>query len=82
MGQNKPIYLIISSTNVKYIRKYLSKVEDLTSISQNKLSKHFSKGFTSYKNDNWEVFRITNVDLTSNCSGNKYNFLNSVQEWD
>ena len=82
MGQNKPIYLIISSTNVKYIRKYLPKVENLTSIKQNTLSKHFNKGFASYKNDNWEVFRINNVDLTSNCSGNKHNFINSGQEWD
>lgn len=82
MGQNKPIYLIISSINVKYIRKYLPKVENLTSIKQNTLSKHFSKGFLSYKNDDWEVFRIINVDLTSNCSGNKHNFINSRQEWD
>lgn len=82
MGQNKPIYLIIDSTNVKYIRRYLPKVESLTNIKQNTLSKHFSKYKTSYKNDNWEVFRIDNVDLTSDYSGNKYNFINSVQEWE
>lgn len=82
MGQNKPIYLIISNTNLKYIRKYLPKVENLTGIKQNTLSKHFSKGFLSYKNLNWEVFRITNVDLSSNCSGNKNNFINSVRDWD
>lgn len=82
MGQNKPIYLIISSTNVKYIRKYLPKVENLTSIKQNTLSKHFSKCKTSYKNDNWEVFKINNVDLTSNCNGNKYNFIKLNQEQD
>jgi hypothetical protein len=82
MGTNKPIYLIIDTNNIKYIRKYLPKVETLTNIKQNTLSKHFSKGFFSYKNDNWEVIRINNVDLTSNSKGNKYNFINSGQEWD
>ena len=80
MGTNKPIYLIIDSKNIKYIRKYLPKVEELTNIKQNTLSKHFNKYNTSYKNDKWEVFKITNVDLTSNSRGNTQNFINSKRE--
>ena len=82
MGKNKPIYLIIDKENHYFVRKYLPKVEKLTNIKQNTLSKHFSKFKTSYKNDNWEVIKVTNVDLNSFNVGNKYNFINSNQEYD
>lgn len=82
MGTNKPIYLIIDTKNIKYIRKYLAKVESLTNIKQNTLSKHFSKYSSSYKSDNFEVFKIINVDLSSDRRGNEYNFINAVQEWE
>lgn len=82
MGTNKVVYLVIDNKNIKYIRKYLAKVEELTSIKQNTLSKHFNNGNSVYKNDNFEVIKIINVDLSSNSRGNKYNFIKSLQEWE
>lgn len=82
MGTNKPIYLIIDTNNKHYIRKYLSKVESLTSIKQNTLSKHFSLSNNEYKNENWQVIKVINVDLTSDSRGNRHNFIKSVQEWE
>lgn len=82
MGTNKPIYLIIDSQNKYYIRKYLSKVQELTNIKQNTLSKHFNNHNIEYKNDSWKIIIVRNVDLTSNSRGNKYNFINSHQEWE
>lgn len=68
-------YVIFDDKESIFIRKYLSKVEDLTSIAQNTLSKHFSTNKTPYKNDKWEVFKTSNVDLKSFNGGNKYNFI-------
>jgi hypothetical protein len=82
MGTNKPIYLIIDRQKKYYIRKYLSKVEELTNIRQNTLSKHFNNSNLEYKNDNWHVIIVRNVDLTSNSRGNTHNFINSHQEWE
>ena len=82
MGTNKSIYLIIDSQNRYYIRKYLSKVEHLTNVKQNTLSKHFNNNNLEYKNDKWHIIIIRNVDLTSNSSGNKHNFINSVRDWE
>ena len=82
MGNKRPIYVIISKENQYFIRKYLPKVEKLTNIKQNTLSKHFSTHNTSYKNNNWEVIKVVNVDLDSFNIGNKHNFINSKQEYE
>ena len=68
-------YVIISANEEVFIRKFLSKVENLTGIGQNTLSKHFSIKKTPYKNDKYTVFKTNNVDLKSFNKGNKYNFI-------
>lgn len=80
--QNTACYLIIDTNNLYYIRKYLSKVQEVTSINQNTLSKHFNNSNEPYKNDKFEVIKVQNVDLDSNNKGNKYNFSNSSQEYE
>jgi len=68
-------YVIFDSKEGVFIRKFLSKVESLTNIAQNTLSKHFSKNKTPYKNNNFTIFKTSNVDLKSFNKGNKYNFI-------
>lgn len=68
-------YVCFNDKEQLFIRKFLSKVEDLTNIAQNTLSKHFSVNKTPYKKDIWTVYRTTNVDLKSFNSGNKYNLI-------
>jgi DNA-binding phage protein len=68
-------YVIISSNEEVFIRKYLSKVENLTGIAQNTLSKHFSINKQPYINNKWSIFKTSNVDLKSFNKGNKYNFI-------
>jgi len=73
--QIKYYYVIINQNNEVFIRKFLSKVESLTNIAQNTLSKHFSIYKTPYKNNNFTIFKTSNVDLKSFNKGNKYNFI-------
>lgn len=73
-------YVIIDTKGEVYIRKFLSKVENLTGIAQNTVSKHFSINKTPYKNDNWTIFKTSNVDLKSFNKGNKYNFITQLSE--
>lgn len=68
-------YVIINTNGEVFIRKFLSKVEDLTNIAQNTISKHFSINKIPYKNDNYTIFKTSNVDLKSFNKGNKYNFI-------
>lgn len=68
-------YVIIDAKGDVFIRKFLSKVESLTTIAQNTLSKHFSINKTPYKNDNYTIFKTSNVDLKSFNKGNKHNFI-------
>ena len=68
-------YVIFDSKEGVFIRKFLSKVESVTSIAQNTLSKHFSKNKTPYKNNNFTIFKTSNVDLKSFNKGNTYNFI-------
>ena len=73
-------YVIISTKDEVFIRKFLSKVEILTGIAQNTLSKHFSINKKPYVNNNYTVFKTSNVDLKSFNKGNKYNFINQPNE--
>lgn len=68
-------YVIIDAKGQVYIRKFLSKVESLTQIAQNTLSKHYSVNKTPYKNDNWTIFKTSNVDLKSFNKGNIDNII-------
>ena len=68
-------YVIINTNNEVFIRKFLSKAESLTTIAQNTLSKHFSINKIPYKNDNYTIFKTSNVDLKSFNKGNKHNFI-------
>lgn len=68
-------YVIFDDKGNLFIRKFLSKVQELTNIAQNTLSKHFSLNKTPYEKDNWKVFKTSNVDLKSFNKGNKYNFI-------
>lgn len=68
-------YVIFDDKGNLFIRKFLSKVQELTNIAQNTLSKHFSLYKTPYEKDNWKVFKTSNVDLKSFNKGNKYNFI-------
>lgn len=74
--QTRYFYVIINPNNVVFIRKFLSKVESLTNIAQNTLSKHFSINEKPYKTEKWTVFKTSNVDLKSFNKGNKDNFIN------
>ena len=68
-------YVIIDAKEQVYIRKFLSKVENLTGIAQNTLSKHYSVNKTPYKNDNYTIFKTSNVDLKSFNKGNIDNII-------
>lgn len=68
-------YIIIDAKEQVYIRKFLSKVESLTGIAQNTLSKHYSVNKTPYKNDNYTIFKTSNVDLKSFNKGNIDNII-------
>ncbi len=52
----------VANNNISVI-KYLSKVENLTSILKTTLSKHFSKCKEPYKNNQYTVHKCINVDL-------------------
>jgi hypothetical protein len=71
------LYVILDSKDNVYVQKYLSKVESLTKINQNTLSKHFSTHNKPYKNEFWTVCKTNNVDLRSFNRGNVNNFINS-----
>ena len=73
--QIKHYYVIISTKNEVFIRKFLSKVESLTQIAQNTLSKHYSMNKTPYTNDNYTIFKTSNVDLKSFNKGNIDNII-------
>ena len=77
MNKQLILYVILDSKDNVYVQKYLSKVENLTSIAQNTLSKHFSKHKTPYKNEFWTVCKTNNVDLKSFNRGNVNNFITS-----
>ena len=68
-------YVIISANEEIFIRKYLSKVENLTGVAQNTLSKHYSMNKTPYTNDNYTIFKTSNVDLKSFNKGNIDNII-------
>jgi hypothetical protein len=71
------LYVILDKKDNIYVQKYLSKVENLTSVAQNTLSKHFSKYKQPYKNESWTICKTNNVDLRSFNRGNADNFINS-----
>ena len=73
-------YVIISAKDEVFIRKFLSKVESLTGIAQNTLSKHFSINKTPYKNDKYTILKTSNVDLKSFNKGNINNIINQPNE--
>ena len=68
-------YVIIDAKEQVFIRKFLSKVESLTQIAQNTLSKHYSMNKTPYTNDNYTIFKTSNVDLKSFNKGNIDNII-------
>ena len=68
-------YVIISDEGEVLVRKFLSKVESATGISQNTLSKHYSVNKTPYTNADYTIYKTSNVDLKSFNRGNKYNFI-------
>ena len=68
-------YVIICKNEEVFIRKLLSKDESLKQIAQNTLAKHFSKNKKPYVNDNYTIFKTSNVDLKSFNRGNKLNFI-------
>lgn len=68
-------YVIVDAKEQVFIRKFLSKVESLTQIAQNTLSKHYSVNKTPYKNDNYTIFKTSNVDLKSFNKGNIDNII-------
>ena len=68
-------YVIIDAKEQVFIRKFLSKVESLTQIAQNTLSKHYSVNKTPYINDNYTIFKTSNVDLKSFNKGNIDNII-------
>lgn len=68
-------YVVINTKNEVFIRKFLSKVESLTGIAQNTLSKHYSVNKTPYTNNEYTIFKTSNVDLKSFNKGNKYNLI-------
>ena len=68
-------YVIISTKNEVFIRKFLSKVESLTQIAQNTLSKHYSINKTPCTNDKYTIFKTSNVDLKSFNKGNIDNII-------
>ena len=71
-------YIIINTNNEVYIRKYLSKVQSITQIAQNTLAKHFSLNSTPYINNEYTIFKTSNVDFKSFNKGNVNNFITSL----
>lgn len=70
-------YIIIAAENKTYIRKYLSKVEELTNINSKTLSKHFNTYKTPYEKKGFTVYKTRDVDLKSNNRGNSNNLSSS-----
>jgi len=68
-------YVCFNDKEQLFIRKFLSKVEDLTNIAQNTLSKHFSVSKSPYKNEIWTIYKTSNIDFKSFNKGNKYNLI-------
>ena len=62
-AETRVLYVIFGAENKITVRKYLSKVENLTGILKTTLSKHFSKYKEPYKNDKYIVYKCDNVDL-------------------
>jgi nitrate reductase NapAB chaperone NapD len=69
-AQTRVLYLVIDSSNVYHILKYLSKVESLTGILKATLSKHFSKYKSEYQNKDFKVYKVKNVDLNGYYKNN------------
>jgi hypothetical protein len=61
--ETRVLYVIFDANNNVSVIKYLSKVENLTSILKTTLSKHFSKYKEPYKNNQYTVHKCINVDL-------------------
>jgi hypothetical protein len=61
--ETRVLYVIFDANNNVSVIKYLSKVENLTSILKTTLSKHFSKCKEPYKNNQYTVHKCINVDL-------------------
>ena len=70
--ETKVIYIIFDNENNIYARKYLSKVQELTQINKDTLSKHFNKHNSPYNKGNYKVYKCENVDLKGY---HKLNFL-------
>lgn len=70
-------YVIFKDNNTVAIRKYLSKVEELTGIRSATLSKHFSRSKNPYSYEGFEVYKTRNVDLKSYNKGNSDNLSSS-----
>lgn len=79
--QTEYYYICFNQKEEVFIRKYLSKIEYLTNIAQNTLSKHFSVNKTPYKNDNWTIYKTSNVDFKSFNKGNKDNLIISPRRY-
>ena len=71
-------YVIFDDQERVYIRKYLSKVQELTNFDSRTLSKHFSRTNKPYIKGGFTVHKTKNVDLKSYNSGNMDN-LSSAQ---
>jgi len=71
-------YVIINENQDVFIRKFLSKVENLTGVAQNTISKHFSKNTKPYSNGKFTIMKTTNADFKSFNKGNIDNFSNSI----
>lgn len=59
----KVLYIIIDNENNVIVRKYLSKVEDLTGILKTTLSKHFNNFKVPYIKSGYTIHKSINVDL-------------------
>ena len=62
-AETRVLYVIFGAENKITVRKYLSKVENLTGILKTTLSKHFNKHKEPYKNNQYVVYKCDNVDL-------------------
>jgi len=66
----KELFIIYRGETPPIIRKYLSQVEEITSINANTLSKWFSKHTKDYVKEDIRVTKCRNVDLKGNYRNN------------
>ncbi len=69
-AETRELYIVIDKENRYYIRKYLSKVEELTGILKATLSKHFNRHKKEYVSEGFIVHKCSNVDLKGHYKNN------------